>query len=226
MPANSGQSMSSARSSRRDTGQPARSATSLQPLRVGRVRRADHDQRIHARGDGLHRLLPVGGGVADVFLVRRGDAGEAGAQRLHDLARVVHRERGLRHEGEPLGIRRRRATPRPRWSRPEAPRPAATGPWCRPPRVAGMADQHDRAAAPPVELGLPVHLRDQRAGGVDGEELARGRPPRARISARRGRRRSPARRSSGTSSSSSTNTAPFRRRLSTTYLLCTISWRT
>ena len=30
----------------------------------------------------------------------------------------------------------------------------------------------------------------------------------------------------GTSSSSSTNTAPFARRFSTTYLLCTISWRT
>ena len=31
---------------------------------------------------------------------------------------------------------------------------------------------------------------------------------------------------SGTSSSSRTNTAPFRFRLSTTYLLWTISWRT
>ena len=31
---------------------------------------------------------------------------------------------------------------------------------------------------------------------------------------------------SGTSSSSRTKTAPFRFRFSTTYLLCTISWRT
>ena len=40
-------------------------------------------------------------------------------------------------------------------------------------RVAGMADQHDLAAAPVMDLGLAMDLGDQRAGGVEGEEIAR-----------------------------------------------------
>ena len=39
-------------------------------------------------------------------------------------------------------------------------------------RVAGMADQQDVAAAGEVLLGLPVHLADQRAGGVEVEQVA------------------------------------------------------
>lgn len=37
-----------------------------------------------------------------------------------------------------------------------------------------MADEHDLAASLVVDGGLAMHLGDQRAGGVDGEEL----PPR------------------------------------------------
>ena len=38
--------------------------------------------------------------------------------------------------------------------------------------VAGMADEDDRAPTPVMDFGLPVNLRDQRTGRVDGEELA------------------------------------------------------
>ena len=48
-----------------------------QPLRVGGVRRADDDHRVDLAGNALHRLLAVGGGVADVFLVRADDLREA-----------------------------------------------------------------------------------------------------------------------------------------------------
>ena len=52
-----------------------------QALRVRRIRRADHDHGIDQRRDALDRFLPVGGGVADVFLVRADDLGEALFQR-------------------------------------------------------------------------------------------------------------------------------------------------
>ena len=48
-----------------------------QPLRVRRIRRADHDHRIDLRRDPLDRFLAVGGGVADVFLVRPDDLRES-----------------------------------------------------------------------------------------------------------------------------------------------------
>ena len=38
--------------------------------------------------------------------------------------------------------------------------------------MAGMADQHDLAAAAEMDLGLAVHLGDQRAGGVEREQVA------------------------------------------------------
>ena len=61
----------------------------FQPLRVGGIWRADNDHRIHTRRDGLHRLLPVGGRVADVFLVRSGGRRKAFAQHRDDVRRVV-----------------------------------------------------------------------------------------------------------------------------------------
>ena len=46
-----------------------------QPQRVRAVGSPDHDQPVAARGNGLHRLLAVGGGIADVFLPGAHDAG-------------------------------------------------------------------------------------------------------------------------------------------------------
>src|SRR5262249_60449990 len=48
----------------------------LEALRVRRIWRSDHDERIDVGGDALDRLLAVGGGVANVFLVRPDDRGE------------------------------------------------------------------------------------------------------------------------------------------------------
>ena len=48
-----------------------------QALRVGGVRRADHDHPVDPRRHALHRLLAVGRGVADVFLVRADDLRES-----------------------------------------------------------------------------------------------------------------------------------------------------
>ena len=65
---------------------------------------ADHDHRLDLPGRLRDGLLPVGGGVADVFDLRRMDLGEALAQGDDDFARVVDRQRGLRDEGERLAL--------------------------------------------------------------------------------------------------------------------------
>jgi hypothetical protein len=56
------------------------------------------------RGHELHRVLAVLRGVADVVFLGSDDSREAGAQCIDDRGRVVHRQRGLGHVGELLGI--------------------------------------------------------------------------------------------------------------------------
>jgi hypothetical protein len=76
-----------------------------QALRVRGIGRADDDQPLDLRRDALHRLLAVGRGVADVFLVRAISSGKRPAG-LDDLAGVVDRQRGLGDIGERLAFRR------------------------------------------------------------------------------------------------------------------------
>ena len=97
------QSMSSARRTRRDERAARPFGDFPQPLRIGRIGRADDDHGIDARRHALHRLLAVGGGVADVFLVRADDIGKARLQRRDHLARVVDRERRLGDIGQVVG---------------------------------------------------------------------------------------------------------------------------
>ncbi len=82
----------------------ARAARALgdlfQPLRVRRIRRADHDHGVDLRRDALDRLLAVGGRVADVFLVRTDDRRKPRLQTLDDLGGVVDRQGGLRDISE------------------------------------------------------------------------------------------------------------------------------
>ena len=143
-----------------------------QPLRVRGVRRADHDQGIDHRRHLLHRQLPVGGGVADVFLVRARNVREALLQHDDDFGGVVDRQRGLGDEGEIVGILGMKVAaswavsisvtaPAGNW--PSVP---TTSGWC------GMADQEDFAAALEMDRRLAVHLGDQRTGGVEREEIA------------------------------------------------------
>jgi hypothetical protein len=53
----------------------------------------------------LDRLLPVGGRVADVFLLRSVQAREAAVEGGNDLARLVDGQRRLSDVGDPLRIR-------------------------------------------------------------------------------------------------------------------------
>ena len=164
-----------------------------QALRVRRVRRADHDQRIDHRRHLLHRELAVGGGVADVFLVRPVDVRETLLEQRDDLGGVVDRQRRLGHEGEVVRILRREGLgvfrgldQRHRADRQLAERADHFG-------VVGMPDQEDFAAALEMDRGLAVHLGDQRAGRVQREEIAGAWRRPEPISAPHGPRTPPAR---------------------------------
>jgi hypothetical protein len=123
----------------------------------------------------LHRVLPVLRRVADVFMPRRRQVRKARAQSGHDLCRVIHRERRLRDEGEPLriahGERRDIGDALHQMNRSaeggiEAPhRPLNLG-------MARMADEDDVAAFICVALHFHVHFGHERTGGIKHREAA------------------------------------------------------
>ena len=138
-----------------------------EPVRVGRVARAD--RRAAGRCCAEHLLdgpLAVGRRVADVFLLRRLDLREAPAQHRDDLGRLVDGQRRLRDVGE---RRVRRELERlgvvdvldEHVASGASPIVPTTSSWpC-------VADQHDRVAVGRVAPRLHVHLRDERARRVD-----------------------------------------------------------
>ena len=144
-----------------------------QAQRIGGIGRADHDHRIDLGRDGLDRFLPIGGGVADVFLVRPVDRREAPLQHGDDLAGVVHRQRRLGDEGQRL---RDRAGTKASASATVSIRLMAPGGNCPiVPTTSGwplMADQHDFVAFGEMALGLHMHLGHQRAGGIEEKHVA------------------------------------------------------
>ena len=140
--------MSAARWISMDIGA-ARCAADLdQPFGVRGVRRADHQEGVDLRGDGLDGGLPVGGGIADVFVGGGVDQREAGLQGGDDLGGVVDGKGGLGDEGEPGRVADLQAWPRRRRFRPAAPRPAEAGPWCR--RSRGGRRGRSRSSAVPA----------------------------------------------------------------------------
>ena len=77
-------------------------------------------------------------------------------------------------------------------------------------RMAGMADQHDLAAAPEMDLGLAMHLGDQRTGGVERRTDCAASPRRAPTCGTPWAEKITGAAVSGISSSSSTKIAPLR----------------
>ena len=87
-----------------------------------------------------------------------------------------------------------------------------------------MADQQDVVVVAGEALGLVVHLGDQRAGGVDGAQVARGGRRRGPSEPRRGRRTPRWRPRAPRRSRRRTRRPPWPRLHDVP--LCTISWRT
>jgi hypothetical protein len=142
-----------------------------QPHAVGGIRRAHHHEQPGPRGDGLDRRLPVGGGVADVFLARPDHVGEAALQGRDDLGGVVHGKGGLGGEGQrAVGRHHRLGIGHGLDDGGSALGQLAHG--ADDLGVALMADQQDMAAGILVALSLAMHLADQRAGGVQIHHVA------------------------------------------------------
>ena len=138
-----------------------------QPVRVRGVPRADHEQQVDLGEHLLDRPLPVGGRVADVFLLRPADAGKR-RRRTPMISRgLVDRERRLRDVGDASRPRAGRAPPprrRPgRAPSPPVPRPSSR----RPPRGRRARSGSPCSPSCGVPPRLDVHLRHQRARGVD-----------------------------------------------------------
>ena len=142
-----------------------------QPVGIGTVLGADHQNNVHQRREFAHRGLAVLRGVADVARFRADDVGKPAMQRGDDAARVVDAQRRLRHVGDRrivgniervdvvLGLH-------------QCHRLGNLAHRAFDLRMAGVADQNEPAALRDIALALIVHLGDQRAGGVEHRELA------------------------------------------------------
>ena len=142
-----------------------------QPVRVRGVARADHEHQVDLACELLDRVLPVLRGVADVVLLRPDDRRVALPQRRDDLDRLVHGQRRLRDEGDPLGILDLQAVDLGDGSD-QLDRVGRLAHRADDFLVTLVADQDDRVAVGGEPHGLRVHLRDQRAGGVDHAKAA------------------------------------------------------
>ena len=121
-----------------------------------------------------HGGLAVLRRIADVARVGADDVGEAALQRIDDAARVVDRQRGLRH----IGDRRIDAADRASSTSASRSARARTGAGNLPDRafdfrMARVSDQDQRAALARHTAALDVNLGDERAGGVEHVEPAR-----------------------------------------------------
>jgi hypothetical protein len=144
-----------------------------QALRVRGVRGPDDDDGIDQRRHLLDRFLAVGGGVADVVLVRTGDGRELRLQGGDDVACVVHRQGRLRHPGEVVAVLRLQGGDLLQVLDQGDRAGGQLAHGADDLRVAGMADEQHVAAPLMMDLGLAVDFRHQRAGGVDGGQPAR-----------------------------------------------------
>ena len=142
-----------------------------QPLRVRARLRADHE---HERGAAPHHLLDgvlaVLGRVADVVGGGPAQAAEAAGERVDGRGDVVERERRLGHDRDRLAARVERERVLGRLDHDRGVRALAA----RPDHldVVGVADERDQVAAVRVAARLRVHLRDERADGVDDAQPA------------------------------------------------------
>ena len=217
MPSKRAQSISAARWTSTATRAAGALGDFAQALRVGGVRRADHDHRVDLAGDPLHRLLAVGGGVADVFLVRRRRCSGSARVRTATIAAVSSTDsvvcviqaslsgsRGAKARGVGLGLDQRDRAG------------AAAGPSCRPPRDG----RHGRSARSRGPCGEWISA-SRCTLVTSGQVASRWKRLRARAASGTALATPCAEKItgwsvSGISSSSSTKTAPFAFRLSTT----------
>ena len=142
-----------------------------QPVRVRGVARADHEHQVALARHLADGQLAVGGRVTDVVALGPGDRREALAQPPDDAVGLVHRERGLREVGQPLGIVDLEVV-HVLLGLDQDEVVGGLAHRALHLLVALVAHEHDRVALGRELLGLHVHLGHERAGGVDSPEAA------------------------------------------------------
>ena len=75
-----------------------------QPVGIGAVRRADHEDHVDKLGEFLDGILAVLRRITDVFLMRPFDAWESTVQSRHNIPALIDAERSLRHIREMLVV--------------------------------------------------------------------------------------------------------------------------
>ena len=137
-----------------------------QTVAIRRIGRAHHHHHITGCRQLLHRLLAVGGGIANIFLVRAADIGETRPQRIDDSFGFINRQRGLAHVRQLIWIayfqishiRHCFHQQHAAWRQ----LPHSTLHF----RVTGMADHDDLVAVLIQTRHFAVHLGNQRASGI------------------------------------------------------------
>ncbi|SIC06646.1 Uncharacterised protein [Mycobacteroides abscessus subsp. abscessus] len=144
-----------------------------QPHRVRRVTRTDDNHQLAFRGHRLHRDLAVLGGVADVVTGRVLQRRKALTQALHRLHGLVDAQRRLGQPNDLVLVTHRDVVHRV----------GAVDQLYVVGRLTGgaddflmafVADEQNVEVVTREALGFLVHLGDQRAGGVDGLQIAFG----------------------------------------------------
>ena len=145
-----------------------------QPLAVGTVAAAEHDDEISTVGEQADCLLPVLGGVADVVLRRADDLWKPLPEPVDDPRGVIDRKGRLREVGESVvGAERQPVDLLRRLHERECVgRLAHRADHLVVPLV---TDEHDVVAGLGVFDRLEMHLRDEWTGGVDRREPPLGR---------------------------------------------------
>ena len=158
------------------TARTARRARHLhEPLRVGTVRRSDHEKKFALRRRRRDRVLTIFGGVADVAFFRSLNLGKAGLQDADHFGGVADRERGLSRPCETGGVVGRDGAAVGFCFHEEDASGGRLSEGAGDFGVVAVSDEDDLAVAGDVAAHFAVDFLHERAGRVNVEETARAR---------------------------------------------------
>ena len=136
-----------------------------EPVAVGRVLRARHQEDVAVGRDRPHRVLAVLRGIADIVGRRAHQSGEPLPQHVHHLGDIVKGQRGLGHVGGAVGIGE--VDGRRLLGRRDQPDVGQLAHRALDLVVVGVADEDHAVVAGGEAAHFAVHLGDQGARGVD-----------------------------------------------------------
>ena len=142
-----------------------------QPIGIGTVLGANHQDNVHELREFADRGLPVLRGVTDVARLRTDDVGKSAMQRCDDAAGIVDAERRLRDVGDRRVVRQIERSDVVLGLH-QSDRLGDLTHRSFDLGMPGMADENEPAPLRHVALALIVDLGDQRTGRVQDRKLA------------------------------------------------------